>query len=126
MNNNLTDSKQRFTAHLDSLDSGDKKKFAEYVSAYLEQDSTSKTAETSSVSIQEVLARFYVLGTLMVFQSLSSFILSSYQGFIENNIYITLYLTMLVGAGGNAGNQSTVMGKCENCLLLCSLIRHAQ
>jgi hypothetical protein len=126
MNNNLTDSKQRFTAHLDSLDAGDKKKFAEYVSAYLEQDSTSKTAETSSVSIQEVLARFYVLGTLMVFQSLSSFILSSYQGFIENNIYITLYLTMLVGAGGNAGNQSTVMGKCVYCLLFPSLIHHAQ
>merc|ERR1711907_397716 len=57
----------------------------------------------------EMWNRFALLGSLMVLQSMSSFILSHFQTFIENHIFVTLYLTMLVGAGGNAGNQSAVL-----------------
>jgi Mg/Co/Ni transporter MgtE len=35
-------------------------------------------------------------------------VLKYYAAFVEEHFVITLFLTMLVGAGGNAGNQSTV------------------
>jgi len=54
------------------------------------------------------LYRVRFLAILMVFQSCSGFILDSYSDFIETHLFLTLYLTMLVGAGGNAGNQSAV------------------
>ena len=53
-------------------------------------------------------SRVTVLVTLMIVQSLSGMILSSFEELIQDNVVITLFLTMLVGAGGNAGNQSTV------------------
>jgi len=49
----------------------------------------------------------WLLG-LMLLQSLSGAILASYEHLIKNHIVVTLFLTMLVGAGGNAGNQSTI------------------
>lgn len=36
-------------------------------------------------------------------------ILQNHAKLIEEHFVITLFLTMLVGAGGNAGNQSTVL-----------------
>lgn len=45
---------------------------------------------------------------LLIFQSCSSFILSSNEGLIQKHPNIIYFLTMLVGAGGNAGNQATV------------------
>uniref|UniRef100_A0A7R9U878 SLC41A/MgtE integral membrane domain-containing protein n=2 Tax=Pinguiococcus pyrenoidosus TaxID=172671 RepID=A0A7R9U878_9STRA len=44
----------------------------------------------------------------MVVQSLSGMILGSFEALIQDHVVITLFLTMLVGAGGNAGNQATV------------------
>ena len=41
-------------------------------------------------------------------QSSSSFILDRYEPLIREHLFITLFLTMLVGAGGNAGNQSAI------------------
>ena len=41
-------------------------------------------------------------------QSTSSFVLESYQQLIKENLVVTVFLTMLVGAGGNAGNQSAI------------------
>lgn len=35
-------------------------------------------------------------------------VLDSYQELLRNHLVITLFLTMLVGAGGNAGNQSAI------------------
>jgi uncharacterized membrane protein len=48
--------------------------------------------------------RRWLLG-LLVLQSSSSFVLDRYEGLLKEHIFVTLFLTMLVGAGGNAGNR---------------------
>ena len=50
----------------------------------------------------------WLLG-LLALQSLSSFVLEANQGLIRDHLVITLFLTMLVGAGGNSGAQSAVL-----------------
>ena len=47
-----------------------------------------------------------VLAGLLIFQSCSSFILSSYSSLLARHPVIVAFLTMLVGAGGNAGAPS--------------------
>ena len=53
--------------------------------------------------------RSAVLIALLIFQSCSSFILSSYEVLLQRHSVIVFFLTMLVGAGGNAGNQAAVL-----------------
>lgn len=45
---------------------------------------------------------------LLVFQSVSSYILSYNEKILQRHPCVVFFLTMLVGAGGNAGNQATV------------------
>lgn len=45
---------------------------------------------------------------LLIFQSLSSFILARNELLLQHHAVIVQFLTMLVGAGGNAGNQASV------------------
>eukprot|EP01038_Epipyxis_sp_PR26KG_P011536 gene11536-15452_t len=45
---------------------------------------------------------------LLTFQSCSSFILAANQELLRDHPSIVYFLTMLVGAGGNAGNQAAV------------------
>jgi cation transporter-like permease len=45
---------------------------------------------------------------LLVLQSCSSFIIQNNQRFLQKHMTIVQFLTMLVGAGGNAGNQAAV------------------
>jgi len=45
---------------------------------------------------------------LLIFQSLSSFILARNESLLQHHGVIVQFLTMLVGAGGNAGNQASV------------------
>ena len=45
---------------------------------------------------------------LLILQSLSSFIIKQNEELLEDHIIIVQFLTMLVGAGGNAGNQASV------------------
>lgn len=45
---------------------------------------------------------------LLIFQSFSSFILVANEGLLASHPDIIFFLTMLVGAGGNAGNQAAV------------------
>lgn len=52
-----------------------------------------------------VASRVGWLVGLLCLQSFSSIILQSYQRVIERNIVIALFLTMLTGTAGNAGNQ---------------------
>ena len=59
-------------------------------------------------TIEEAISRGRWLVGLLVLQSSSSFILDSYQELIKQHLVVTLFLTMLVGAGGNAGNQSAI------------------
>lgn len=49
----------------------------------------------------------WLIGLLAV-QSASSFILAGNEALIQRHPAIVYFLTMLVGAGGNAGNQSAV------------------
>lgn len=53
--------------------------------------------------------RSIVLIVLLLLQSLSSVVLSRYQGLLERNVFLALFLTMLTGTGGNAGNQSSAL-----------------
>eukprot|EP00658_Telonema_sp_P-2_P031277 TRINITY_DN23449_c0_g1_i2.p1 TRINITY_DN23449_c0_g1~~TRINITY_DN23449_c0_g1_i2.p1 ORF type:complete len:254 (+),score=54.53 TRINITY_DN23449_c0_g1_i2:222-983(+) len=48
------------------------------------------------------------LVVLLGLQSISSFVLSSYEELVKQHMVVTLFLTMLVGAGGNCGVQSAV------------------
>ena len=45
---------------------------------------------------------------LLIVQSISGFILQSNEQMLQNHLAIVNFLTMLVGAGGNAGNQASV------------------
>jgi len=47
---------------------------------------------------------------LLCLQSMSSFIISRNERLLQEHIIIVQFLTMLVGAGGNAGNQASVRG----------------
>eukprot|EP01055_Gregarina_sp_Pseudo9_P003212 Gregarina_sp_Pseudo_9__3211@NODE_339_length_3111_cov_55_574219_g319_i0_p2_GENE_NODE_339_length_3111_cov_55_574219_g319_i0NODE_339_length_3111_cov_55_574219_g319_i0_p2_ORF_typecomplete_len212_score27_69MgtE/PF01769_16/1_4e03MgtE/PF01769_16/6_5e12PIGH/PF10181_9/0_044DUF3007/PF11460_8/1_7MscS_TM/PF12794_7/34MscS_TM/PF12794_7/8_5e02MscS_TM/PF12794_7/0_18PsbI/PF02532_14/5_9e03PsbI/PF02532_14/9_9e03PsbI/PF02532_14/1_3e04PsbI/PF02532_14/1_NODE_339_length_3111_cov_55_574219_g319_i023292964 len=53
--------------------------------------------------------RFAWLVALLMLQSLSSFILKRFEHVFMEHSIVVLFLTMLVGAGGNAGSQSTVL-----------------
>ena len=57
---------------------------------------------------EEAWARGQWLLTLLLVQSSSSVVLQEYSELVQNNIVITLFLTMLVGSGGNVGNQSAI------------------
>ncbi len=57
---------------------------------------------------QEVKSRGQWLLILMMFQSGSSFVLNHYETLVREHLVLTLFLTMLVGAGGNAGAQSAM------------------
>ena len=69
-----------------------------------------------SVSFGEALRdRAYWLVGLLIMQSLSGIILSRNELLLANHPVIIYYLTMMVGAGGNAGNQASVRGTFLNC-----------
>lgn len=46
---------------------------------------------------------------LLLFQSFSSVILASYDSLLSQYTIISIFLTMLIGTGGNAGNQSATL-----------------
>jgi Mg/Co/Ni transporter MgtE len=58
--------------------------------------------------LDEAASRGRWLVGLLVVQSLSSVVLERFEPLIREHLAITLFLTMLVGAGGNAGNQSAI------------------
>ena len=76
--------------------------------ARLRRRSDNFTSISTSGIASVVWNRTAVLVSLLLLQSLSQLILESYEGLISSHVIIPLFLTMLVGAGGNAGNQSTV------------------
>ncbi len=65
----------------------------------------------------------WLLG-LLILQSTSSFVLDQYQELLREHLVVTLFLTMLVGAGGNAGNQSAI--KVSHTLLATRACRQQQ
>ena len=64
-------------------------------------------ADGGSVASEALTRGRWLLGLLVV-QSTSSIVLDSYGALLRDHIVVTLFLTMLVGAGGNAGNQSAI------------------
>ncbi|ORC85411.1 putative Mg transporter [Trypanosoma theileri] len=52
--------------------------------------------------------RFVLLAALLGLQSGSQLVLQQYEELIKNHVVIVLFLSMVVGAGGNAGNQAAV------------------
>lgn len=65
-------------------------------------------ADSTQTFLRSLADRTGWLIGLLVFQSLSSFILKSNEDLLQRFPTIVYFLTMLVGAGGNAGNQATV------------------
>eukprot|EP00308_Calcidiscus_leptoporus_P011622 CAMPEP_0119362434 /NCGR_PEP_ID=MMETSP1334-20130426/9499_1 /TAXON_ID=127549 /ORGANISM="Calcidiscus leptoporus, Strain RCC1130" /LENGTH=728 /DNA_ID=CAMNT_0007377651 /DNA_START=103 /DNA_END=2289 /DNA_ORIENTATION=+ len=53
--------------------------------------------------------RLGLLVLLLIFQSISSFILARFEALLFEHGFIVAFLTMLVGSGGNAGNQAAVL-----------------
>jgi Mg2+ transporter (mgtE) len=49
------------------------------------------------------------LGGLLLLQSVSGFVLSKYQTLMQGHIFLSFFYTMLIGTGGNAGNQSATL-----------------
>jgi len=49
------------------------------------------------------------LVALLLLQSLSSVVLSRFQPLVQAHVVLALFLTMLTGTGGNAGNQSSAL-----------------
>jgi len=66
--------------------------------------------EESSSFYRNLYDRSRWLIGLLLFQSLSSFILHYNEKILQSHPSLIYFLTMLVGAGGNAGNQATVRG----------------
>eukprot|EP00927_Polykrikos_kofoidii_P008516 TRINITY_DN13539_c0_g1_i1.p1 TRINITY_DN13539_c0_g1~~TRINITY_DN13539_c0_g1_i1.p1 ORF type:complete len:364 (+),score=58.82 TRINITY_DN13539_c0_g1_i1:63-1094(+) len=60
-------------------------------------------------SIHKFWHRAGWLVMLLMFQSTSSIILEHFELLIQHHPVVIYFLTMLVGAGGNAGSQSTVL-----------------
>ena len=67
--------------------------------------------------LEEAAARSRWLLGLLVFQSTSSMVLDRYQDLLRDHIVVTLFLTMLVGAGGNAGEWG--FPPCLDRLIMC-------
>ena len=58
--------------------------------------------------LEEAAERGRWLCALLVLQSASGTVLQGFEELISTHIVITFFLTMLVGAGGNCGNQSAI------------------
>lgn len=56
-----------------------------------------------------VLQRVQWLLPLLLLQSISAWVMNLYGSTIDNNQILTFFLTMLVGTGGNVGNQSSTL-----------------
>jgi len=49
------------------------------------------------------------LVSLLILQSASAYILRQYEAFTSQHIFFSFFYTMLIGTGGNAGNQSATL-----------------
>ncbi len=77
--------------------------------ARMQRASGDADASAEVESIHKLEDRMSWLVGLLILQSFSSIILSHFHTLIETHESIIFFLTMLVGAGGNAGGQSVVM-----------------
>ena len=97
---------ETFDEQFASLSSDELKTFVAHVRQRLDEKEKPSQEEPTE---NNILSRVCLLSGLLILQSGSSFILQSFAELISRHILITMYLTMLVGAGGNAGNQAAVL-----------------
>ncbi|CAF3465038.1 unnamed protein product [Rotaria sp. Silwood1] len=97
---------ETFDEQLSSLSSDELKTFVAHVRHRLDDINEKEKAPQEE---NNIFSRVSLLSLLLILQSASSFILQSFSDLISHHILITMYLTMLVGAGGNAGNQAAVL-----------------
>lgn len=110
---------ETFDEQFTSLSNEDLQVFLDHVRHRLDEKDKLSIRETPAAAIEEkqqkqqestnIFSRICLLSFLLILQSGSSFILQSFSELISRHILITMYLTMLVGAGGNAGNQAAVL-----------------
>lgn len=101
---------ETFDEQISSLSNEDLQIFIDHVRSRLdEKEKSSIKEEEKKEEPTNVFSRVCLLSFLLILQSGSSFILQSFAELISRHILITMYLTMLVGAGGNAGNQAAVL-----------------
>ncbi|XP_004345761.2 hypothetical protein CAOG_06171 [Capsaspora owczarzaki ATCC 30864] len=71
-------------------------------------DSHSETPSSSSSFWPALASRCTILVGLLLLQSLSGSIMEHYAGLLQSHVAVMFFLTTIVGAGGNVGNQSAV------------------
>ena len=100
-----------FDEQISSLSNEDLQVFIDHVRSRIDEKEKSsiKEEEEEKQESTNIISRVCLLSSLLILQSGSSFILQSFAELISRHILITMYLTMLVGAGGNAGNQAAVL-----------------
>lgn len=77
--------------------------------AMLRARQNSESSDDGVGSLHKFWHRAGWLVMLLMFQSTSSLILERFELLIKTHPVVIYFLTMLVGAGGNAGGQSTVL-----------------
>jgi len=77
-----------------------------YAASDLSNEEDEAMEFTSNKVFVEVWERGKWLVMLMIFQSLASIVLAQFEDLIKAHVVIALFLTMLIGSGGNAGGQS--------------------
>ena len=77
-------------------------------SLWCEDDGVDEVCVINDTDDNNIKERARWLVGLLVLQSCSSFILSANEALLQKHPAIIYFLTMLVGAGGNAGNQASV------------------
>jgi len=83
-----------------AIDDGEGSQHSSRLSAQADFDFVSQQV------FEEVWERGKWLVMLMIFQSLASMVLAQFEDLIKAHVVIALFLTMLIGSGGNAGGQS--------------------
>ncbi|XP_053992772.1 uncharacterized protein LOC128883920 isoform X2 [Hylaeus volcanicus] len=71
--------------------------------------SSSEESEPPEQGLDNFFSRISWLVSLLILQSFISLILERFKDLVQHHPIILYYLTMLVGAGGNAGTQSTAL-----------------
>ncbi|MFC1854793.1 magnesium transporter [Candidatus Dependentiae bacterium] len=56
-----------------------------------------------------IFQRSMWLAPLLIFQSVSGTVMASYEALLQKHTILFFFLTMLIGTGGNAGNQSATL-----------------
>lgn len=80
----------------------------EHVAVSGKESSLTSPSSADQSILEESVTRATLLLGLMMLQSASAMVLGRYETLLKEHVIVMLFLTMLVGAGGNVGNQSVI------------------